>query len=150
MHQYDAIVWTLKLNYSRTRCQNFSGDQGSGRKLHQERLLLTLKQKFLKFFSWIRHGDSTRWLGMKQNLRPNWYQPLHYPPSPGKVVHTTRVYAHYSLWIAMWVLLRPLPQESEQWKSCETGPTVCLPYPRRLECLQQWQQKTLSVSPAGI
>ena len=86
MHQYDAIVWTLKLNYSRTRCQNFSGDQGSGRKLHQERLLLTLKQKFLKFFSWIRHGDSTRWLGMKQNLRPNWYQPLHYPPSPGKVV----------------------------------------------------------------
>ena len=86
MHQYDAIVWTLKLNYSRTRCQNFSGDQESGRKLHQERLLLTLKQKFLKFFSWIRHGDSTRWLGMKQNLRPNWYQPLHYPPSPGKVV----------------------------------------------------------------
>ena len=86
MHQYDVIVWTLKLNYSRTRCQTFSGDQGSGRKLHQERLLLTLKQKFLKFFSWIRHGDSTRWLGMKQNLRPNWYQPLHYPPSPGKVV----------------------------------------------------------------
>ena len=87
MHQYDAIVWTLKLNYSRTRCQNFSGDQGSGSmKLHQERLLLTLKQKFLKFFSWIRHGDSTRWLGMKQNLRSNWYQPLHYPPSPGKVV----------------------------------------------------------------
>ena len=86
MHQYDAIVWTLKLNYSRTRCQNFSGDQGSGRKLHQERLLLTLKQKFLKFFSWNRHGDSTRWLGMKQNLRPNWYQPLHYPPSAGKVV----------------------------------------------------------------
>ena len=28
-----------------------------------------------------------------------------------------------------------VPQESEQWKSCETGPTVFCPYPRRLECL---------------
>ena len=149
MHQYDAIVWTLKLNYSRTRCQNFSGDQGSGRKLHQERLLLTLKQKFLKFFSWIRHGDSTRWLGMKQNLRPNWYQPLHYPPSPGKVV------AHHQG-------LCPLLFMNSNVGSFTSAPTrirtvkelwdrtVCLPYPRRLECLQQWQQKTLSVSPAGI
>ena len=57
MHQYDTIVWTLKLNYSRTRCQNFSEDQRSGRRLRQERLLLSLKQKFLKFFSWIRHVD---------------------------------------------------------------------------------------------
>ena len=28
-----------------------------------------------------------------------------------------------------------VPQESEQWKSCETGPLVFRPYPRRLECL---------------
>ena len=28
-----------------------------------------------------------------------------------------------------------VPQESEQWKSCETGPTVFRSYPRRLECL---------------
>ena len=28
-----------------------------------------------------------------------------------------------------------VPQESEQWKSCEMGPTVFLPYPRRLEFL---------------
>ena len=28
-----------------------------------------------------------------------------------------------------------VPQESEQWKSCETGPTVFHPYHRRLECL---------------
>ena len=28
-----------------------------------------------------------------------------------------------------------VPQESEQWKSCETGPTVFRPHPRRLECL---------------
>ena len=29
----------------------------------------------------------------------------------------------------VWVLLRPT--RTEQWKSCETGPTVFLPYPRR-------------------
>ena len=28
-----------------------------------------------------------------------------------------------------------VPQESEQWESCETGPTVYRPYPSRLECL---------------
>ena len=28
-----------------------------------------------------------------------------------------------------------VPRESEQWKSCETGPTVFRFYPRRLECL---------------
>ena len=28
-----------------------------------------------------------------------------------------------------------VPQESEQWKSCETGPTIFCPCPRRLECL---------------
>ena len=28
-----------------------------------------------------------------------------------------------------------VPQESEQWKSCRTGPTVFHPYMRRLECL---------------
>ena len=94
---------------------------------------------------------------MKQDLRPNWWTPLFrsysklWPrtfidptncpwvseddPAHEKLYHTTGVYAPYSLWTAVWVLLRPLPQESEQWKSCETGPTVCRPYPRRLECL---------------
>ena len=28
-----------------------------------------------------------------------------------------------------------VPQESEQWKSCDTGPLVSRPYSRRLECL---------------
>ena len=49
-------------------------------------------------------------------------------------------------------------QESEQWKSCETEPTVFLPYPRRLELyMSQRRQhillsffKTLSVGPAGV
>ena len=35
---------------------------------------------------WIRNGDSIQWQGMKQDLRLNWYQPLHYPTSPWKGV----------------------------------------------------------------
>lgn len=60
----DAIVWTLKLNYSRTSYQNLSGDQRSGWRLREERLLLSLKQKFLIFFFLIRHGDR-RWIRIK-------------------------------------------------------------------------------------
>ena len=40
----------------------------------------------IKLLYWIRHGDSIQWQGTKQNLRLNWYQPLHYPPSPWKGV----------------------------------------------------------------
>ena len=35
---------------------------------------------------WIRNGDSIQWQGMKQDLRLNGYQPLHYPTSPWKGV----------------------------------------------------------------
>lgn len=35
---------------------------------------------------WIRYSDSTRLRGMKKDQRPIWYQPLHYPPCPWKVV----------------------------------------------------------------
>ena len=35
---------------------------------------------------WIRYGDSKRWQGIKQDFRPNWYQSLHNPPSPWKIV----------------------------------------------------------------
>ena len=35
---------------------------------------------------WIRYGDSKGWQRMKQDFRPNWYQSLHNPPSPWKVV----------------------------------------------------------------
>ena len=38
-----------------------------------------------------------------------------------------------SLRIEVWVLLRPT--RTNQWKCCETGPTVFRPYPRRLESL---------------
>ena len=57
-----------------------------------------------------------------------------YPiPQPVKVGHTTGVYDPYFFRIVMWVLLRPT--RTNQWKCCETGPTVFLPYPRRLESL---------------
>ena len=39
----------------------------------------------------------------------------------------------YSFRIMMRVLLRPT--RTNQWKCCETGPTVFRPYPRRLESL---------------
>ena len=54
-----------------------------------------------------------------------------YPISqPVKVGHTTGGYNPYSLRIVMWVLLRPTRRNN--WKCCETGPTVFRPYPRRL------------------
>ena len=57
-----------------------------------------------------------------------------YPiPQTVKVGHTTRVYDPYSFRIVMWGLLRPTT--TNQWKCCETGPTVFRPYARRLESL---------------
>ena len=57
-----------------------------------------------------------------------------YPiPEPGKAGHTTGVYVPYSFRTVAWVLLRPT--RTDQWKCCETGPTVFRPYPRRLESL---------------
>ena len=55
----------------------------------------------------FRHGDSTRWQGMKQDLRPNWYQPFINHPVNERLYHTTGVYAPYSLLAEVWVLLRP-------------------------------------------
>ena len=40
-------------------------------------------------------------------------------------------------------------QESEQWKSCETGPTVFCPYSRRQDCLTICRGLP-SVGPAGV
>ena len=54
-------------------------------------------------------------------------------PSHLRLYHTTGVYAPYSLRTPVLVFLRP--KKSEHWKSCETGPLVFRPYPRRHECL---------------
>ena len=54
-------------------------------------------------------------------------------PQPVKVGHTTGVWDPYSFRTVVWVLLRPA--RTNQWKCCETGPTVFRPYPRRLESL---------------
>ena len=60
-------------------------------------------------------------------------QPTQSHAQPVKVGHTTGVYVPYSFRIVMWVVLRPT--RTNQWKCCETGPTVFRPYPRRLESL---------------
>ena len=57
---------------------------------------------------WIRHGDSTRWQGMKQDQHPNFFHPFIIHPADERLYHTTRVYAPYSLRTAVWVLLRPI------------------------------------------
>ena len=54
-------------------------------------------------------------------------------PQHVKVGHTNGVYDPFSFGRVMWVLLRPT--RANQWKCCETGPTVFCPYPRRLESL---------------
>ena len=71
---------------------------------------------------------------MKQDLRSNCYQPLHYPTSPWKAVPHRGGSTPPTLYEQQSGFFYA-PQESEQWKSCETGPTVSRPYPRRLECL---------------
>ena len=77
-----------------------------------------------------------------------------------KVDHNTGVYVPYSFRTVVWVLLRPT--RTDQWKCCETGPTVFRPYPRRLESLTVCRChykgstflvsyfKTLSVGPAAV
>ena len=58
-------------------------------------------------------------------------------PQPVKVDDTTGIYDPYSFRMVMWVLLRPT--RINQWKCCETEPTVFRPYPRRLESLIIWR-----------
>ena len=86
------------------------------------------------FIEFLRYGVSTRWQRMEQDWRPIDINPYITHPAHEKVYHTTRVCAPYSLRTAAWVLF-PVPQESEQWKSCETEPMFFRPYPRRLEFL---------------
>ena len=84
------------------------------------------------FTSFSGHKPAQRecaWTGLRSHARCHPY-PI---PQPIKVDHTTEVYDPYSLRIVMWVLLHPT--STNQWKCCETGPTVFHPYLRRLESL---------------
>ena len=84
------------------------------------------------FTSFSRHRPAKReWaqMGLRSHARCHPY-PI---PQPVKVGHTTGVYVPYSFRTVVWVLLRPT--RTDQWKCCETGPTVFRPYPWRLESL---------------
>ena len=84
----------------------------------------------LVFTSFSGHGPADSECartGLRSHARCHPY-PI---PQPVKVGHTTGVYDPYSFRIVVWVLLRPT--RTNQWKCCETGPTVFRPCPRRLE-----------------
>ena len=99
---------------------------------------------------------------MKQDLRPNWIwnpsistQPIKGCTTPTGTTPPTLYEQQYGFFY--------VAQESEQWKSCEAGPTVFGPHPKRLEWLTICRChnkdstfrllslfKTLNVGPAGI
>ena len=91
--------------------------------------------------SFTPNRNLPRWLNTLHERRWNrTYIPIDINPSithPAheKLYHTTGVYAPYSLRTKQQCGFFYILQESEQWKSCEMGPTVFRPYPKRLECL---------------
>ena len=87
-----------------------------------------VKEKFYKLF-WTQACPE----GIGTNGTLRYHARCHpYPiPQPVKVGHTTGVYVPYSFRTVVWVLLSPT--RTDQWKCCETGPTVFRPYQRRLE-----------------
>ena len=84
---------------------------------------------FFEFATVAQHGNR----GWNRTCVPIDNNPFITHPGHKRLYHKTRVYAPYSLRTECWFFY--VPQESEQRKSCETGPTVWRPYPRRLECL---------------
>ena len=84
-----------------------------------------------------------------------------YPiPQPAEVGHATEVYVLYSFRTVMLVLLRPT--WTDQWKCCETGPTVFWSLSEKSRMSNHLQMslqrqhfllsylKTVSVGPAGV
>ena len=62
------------------------------------KLVLAIKERsfirlffflILAYFTLFCHEDSTRRQGMKQDLRPNWYQPFHYHLARERLYHAT-------------------------------------------------------------
>ena len=100
-------------------------------------------------------GDET---GLTSQLN---MKPFNIHPTHKRLYHTNGDYASYSYEQQYGFFF--IAQESEQWKSCETGPTVFGPHPKRLEWLTICRChnkgstfrllslfKTLNVGPAGL
>ena len=92
-------------------------------------MLIMMMMIFFEFATVTQHGNR----GWNRTCVPIDINPFITHLGHKRLYHKTRVYAPYSLRTECWVFY--VPQESEQRKSCETGPTVWRPYPRRLECL---------------
>ena len=92
-------------------------------------MLIMMMMIFFEFATVAQHGNR----GWNRTCVPIDINPFITHPAHKRLYHKTRVYAPYSLRTECWFFY--VPQESEQGKSCETGPTVWRPYPRRLECL---------------
>ena len=92
-------------------------------------MLIMMMMIFFEFATVAQHGNR----GWNRTCVPIDINPFITHPAHKRLYHKTRVYAPYSLRTECWFFY--VPQESEQRKSCETGPTVWRPYPRRLECV---------------
>ena len=92
-------------------------------------MLIMMMMIFFEFATVAQHGNR----GWNRTCVPIDINPFITHPGHKRLYHKTRVYAPYPLRTECWFIY--VPQESEQRKSCETGPTVWRPYPRRLECL---------------
>ena len=78
-----------------------------------------------------QHGN--RW--WKRTYIPTDINPFITHSAHESLYHTTGVYPPPPTLYEQQCEFFYVPQEWEQWKRYETGPTVFLPYPRRLECL---------------
>ena len=88
----------------------------------------------LVYFTLFRHEDSTLWQRMKQDLRPNWYQPFHYHPARERLYHATGA-TTLNLYEEQCRFFHVPKNQYRDAVSCETGPTVFRFYTRRLEFL---------------
>ena len=85
---------------------------------------------FIEFAKVTQHGDR----GWNSTYVPEFISTLSFPTQTTKGWATppwstpSAIYEHQCVFFY-------LPQESEHLESCETGPTVFHPYPKRLECL---------------